>query len=80
MTINTPSNLEVLLYCYYSAEVHPRYSTQAVQEGLQYLLDNDMIRPNEDATKTHYVTDKGIFYIKHLMVVPFPVNTWSIPS
>lgn len=80
MTIRTPSNLELLLHCYVSPNPHPRYEAQAIQEGIQYLEDNDMIV--DTGHKVYSVTKKGEAYIGHLLKVPFPVETtvWKVPK
>jgi hypothetical protein len=77
MSINTPSNLELLLHCFYSPEPHPRYTASAIQEGIGYLLNNEMITASDSYYRT---TEKGNAYIKYLMNVPFPVQKWEIPN
>lgn len=78
--IESPSNLELLLHCYYSGEVHPRYDAPAIQAGLEYLRQTDMIMPVSIGARTHKVTARGEFYIKYLMTIPFPVVTYEIPN
>ena len=82
--INSPVNLEILLHCYYSPEPLPRYDAPATKEGVLYLLRNDMISiegyVKEESKDIYRATAKGEFYIKHLMTVPFPISTWSIPD
>jgi len=82
--IGSPSNLEVLLHCYYSSEPHPRADAPAVMEGINYLINTGMIyaityngNTGEETWKT---TAKGEAYIEHLMSIPFPVATWVIPD
>lgn len=82
--IGSPSNLELLLHCYYSLEPHPRYDAPAIVEGTEFLLRNEMIeeRSFEPRTMqtTYIATDKGVAYIKHLMQTPFPIAHWIIPQ
>jgi hypothetical protein len=75
--IGSPSNLELLLHCYYSPEPHPRYHAPAIQEGLKHLLDHKMISGDGNIFHT---TPKGEAFIKHLMTIPFPVTTYKIPD
>lgn len=76
-TIRTPSNLEVLIHCYVSPEPHPRRDAPAVKEALYYLHANGLI---DQALGLPKVTDKGKFYIKHLLSQPFPVESYAIPE
>lgn len=77
--IQSPSNLELLLHCYYSPEVHPRFHAPAIQEGIRYLRAVGMIEPDLPiGTKVFNATDKGVAFIQHLMTVPFPVQKWEI--
>ena len=87
--IVTPSNLELLLHCYYSPEPHPRHHAPAILEGADYLLNHGMIVRVEDTVQVqnvpgapplYSVTEKGAVYIQHLMKVPFPTPVWGIPS
>lgn len=82
--INSPVNLEILLHCYYSPEPPPRYNAPATKEGVLYLLNQDMIKITgyvaAESKDIYGTTEKGEFFIKHLMTVPFPISTWSIPD
>jgi hypothetical protein len=79
--IKSPCNLEVLLHCYYSPELHPRFDTPAVQAALKYLRESGMITVSShpDSGDIIKTTDKGIFYIHYLMEIPFPEVQWIIP-
>ncbi len=72
--ITTPSNLELLLHCYYSPEAHPRLNAPAIREGILFLHQNGMIEQTE--VNIYGTTAKGEAYIKHLMKVPFPQAVW----
>lgn len=81
MNVGTPSNLELLLHCYYSPEAHPRVSAPAIKEGISYLVREKMITPVYGKGPDIYTTtDKGEAFIKHLMTIPFPVIRWEFPS
>lgn len=77
MSHMTPSRLEVLLHCHVSPERHPRSDAPAVHEDIRVLKANGLIEPYD---RTHRTTEKGEFYIKHLLSVPFPVTDFKIPE
>jgi hypothetical protein len=79
--IGSPSNLELLLHCYYSAAVHERINAPAIQDGIQFLLKHEMIvRDHRKPDQQIYnATEKAEAYISYLMKVPFPVVKWEVP-
>lgn len=76
-TISTVNSLEVLLHCHVSNSPHPRAEAPAVKEAIRALSFEGMIEPFD---RHHVTTDKGTFYIKHLLKQPFPVVAFSIPE
>lgn len=78
-TIQTPLNLGVLLHHYYSPKPYSP-DTEVGRRANNYLLANGMIR--EGAAKDVYdLTEKGQFYIRHILdVLPFPETTYYIPE
>ncbi len=78
--IRTPSNLELLLHCHYSPEPHPRLDAPAIKEGMDYLLKCGMVTLSGPKPFVMTTTDKGRFYIDHLMTIPFPRATWETPD
>lgn len=75
--IGSPSSLEVLLHMHVSPSPHPRSDAMAVKHAISDLLEAGMIQRDD----RHYTTtDKGKFYIEHLLSIPFPVRTFSIPA
>lgn len=76
--IGSPSNLEVLLHCFYSPAPHPRFNAPAIKEGVEYLLKNGMIFHHQG--DVYRSTEKGDAFINHLMSIPFPVAQWTIPT
>lgn len=75
--IQTPSDLELLIHCHVCAQVHPRADAPAIIDGISRLVAAGLIQ-REDR---HYgTTDKGKFYIEHLLKQPFPVETFTIPE
>lgn len=76
--IGSPSNLELLLHCYYSPERHERFTAPAIQDGIVMLLHAGMIEPG-DAPDTFGATEKGKAFVRHLMTIPFPEMAWVVP-
>lgn len=76
-SIQSPSNLELLLHCHVSPAEHPRMEAPAIQAGIRYLSAQGLIEPYD---RTYQTTAKGKFFIEHLMKVPFPEVTFSIPE
>ena len=75
--IVTPLALEILLQSYCSAAPFERHDTQPAKEARAMLFYNDMIdRQDEYCT----ATERGRFYIKHLLSVPFPIVDFRIPD
>ena len=75
--LGSPNVLEVLLHCHTSPETHLRQETRAVKEALDYLLDLEMIQRYD---RTFTTSEKGKFFIEHLLKVPFPVMHFTIPE
>lgn len=71
-------NLELLLHYYCSKEPFDpnRMHTQAVIDGMKFLLEQGMI----DRIDFPSVTEKGQAFVSHLLSVPFPVTQWVIPD
>ncbi len=68
----TPNDIEILLHCYYSPEPHPRFNAPAVEEGLQMLLNLELIeRFSGDIFVT---TERGKSHIRQLCDLPFPIK------
>ena len=82
--INSPANLEILLHCYYSPKPPPRYNSSATKTAVSYLLSHDMIKiigyVKEESKDIYDITEKGIFYLKHIFKIPFPIMKWEIAS
>lgn len=77
-TIRTPNNLDVLMHCFVTAEPHPRRDAPAVIEAFRYLRDEGLISIKHGEQPR--VTEKGNFYIEHLLAQPFPVESYQIPQ
>lgn len=75
--INSLINLEVLMHCHYSPTVHPRIEAPAVKEALRYLSIAGLIEQDDRAYTT---TDKGKFYLSHILSIPFPIQEFRIPE
>ena len=82
--IISPSNLELLLHYFHSAQPHPRVDAPAIQSGIAYLLMEDMIVARGESfsgePRRYQTTDKADAYIQHLLEIPFPEAKWVIPD
>ena len=78
--IGNPSNLELLLHCYYSNEAHPNFDMPAIQAGIQELRNADMIKRSEKFKLVYDATPKAEAYIDYLMKVPYPEQHWIVPQ
>ncbi|QBJ04477.1 hypothetical protein HOV23_gp096 [Pseudomonas phage Lana] len=75
--IQTPNDLELLIHCHVSPDVHPRADAPAIIKGTSRLVTAGMIRLDNNVYTT---TAKGAFYLRHLLKQPFPVETYEIPE
>lgn len=75
-TIRTPCILEALIHCFVTGLPHPRGDAPAVKQALHYLHDHGLISQPHGAPR---VTEKGRFYLEHLLAQPFPVESYAIP-
>lgn len=67
--IGTPCALNVLLHAHCSPTPIPNAEASSVAESIRYLENAEMIW----RVDRHYeTTDKGKFYIEHIMNLPFP--------
>ena len=81
--LRTANNLEVLIHCYVSPAIHPRFDAPAVQEALRELEHNGLIYSRGTGPSNIFgTTKKGGFMLDYLLSVPFPVEhtTFVIPE
>jgi hypothetical protein len=79
MTKFSPCNIEVLLYCYYSPDAHPREDAPAVQSSYKLLECYGLIEPvyNEvTITNKYRTTERGRAHIKQICALPLPSSAW----
>jgi hypothetical protein len=74
--LGTPNALEILIHYYCTVEQHPRCEAPAVQDDIKFLHKEGLL----DRTDFPKVTDKGEFFLQHLLSIPFPVQKWEIPE
>lgn len=75
MSLRTANNLEVLIHCYVSPVIHPRFDAPAVQDALRELQQNDLIyRRGTGPSNIFGTTKKGGFLLDYLLSVPFPIE------
>lgn len=75
----TPNDLDVLIHCYVSPEVHPRIHAPAVKDTIRWFLQEDIIEAG-DKLNVYTTTDKGVAWLKEILEVPMPVKRWVIPE
>lgn len=75
--LNTPHITRVLLNAYCWPDGNKSMPSEATSESLQYLYNNGLIDRSDELAGT---TPKGEFFIKHILSVPFPVETYVIPG
>ena len=80
MLLYSPSNIEVLLHCHYSPEIHPRHDAPAVMDGINMLLENELITYSPSTKGAFVTTEKGKFHVNALCNLPFPVSNWVTPD
>jgi hypothetical protein len=76
---NSPSNIEVMLHCYYSPEPHPRRQAPAVQQAYRHFLEEGLIVPDGEG---HFkTTPKGSAWVEMICATPYPVkqDVWFDP-
>ena len=83
MTKFSPCDIEVLLHCYYSPEIHPRVDTPAVQSSYGNLILCGLIVPQcfmvgADTTNLngYETTERGRAHVKQLCSLPLPSSAW----
>jgi hypothetical protein len=80
-SLGFPLNAELLLHSHCIAAPMPRMDAPAVRESVEFLLTEGMIELYlPDGPDRYRTTDKGRFFIEHLMAVQFPVQRWEIPA
>jgi hypothetical protein len=83
MTKFSPCDIEVLLHCYYSPELHPRDDTPAVQASYGNLMLCGLIEPQcfmagVDTTNLngYRTTGRGRAHVMQLCTLPIPSFAW----
>ncbi|MFA7291889.1 MAG: hypothetical protein WC023_06530 [Rhodocyclaceae bacterium] len=76
MNTMSPSDIEVLLHCYYSPEPHERLEAPAVRDAIDRFLAAGLIAPNADAERTWRVTKRGEAHVRQLCALPLPEPAW----
>ena len=83
MTNFSPCNIEVLLHCYYSPEVHPREDAASVISSYKLLELRGLIEPQcfmDEADTTNLnkyrTTERGRAHVQQLCNLPLPSSAW----
>ncbi len=69
----TPLELEVLIHCYYSPELHPRFTAPSVEAAYESHIKAELIKP----VKEYFTaTEKGKAHIAQILALPLPKTGW----
>lgn len=74
--MNTPNDIEVLIHCHCSPNVHPRADAPAVIETIERFLNDEIIERSLRNEGTYNTTDKGRAWLKCILNVPYPTQRW----
>lgn len=77
-----PLALQILLHYHTTPRKYAEHETAhaespATRENLEMLLREDMLEPYEDRYRS---TERGAFFIEHLMYIPFPERKWVMET
>jgi hypothetical protein len=75
-SIGTPLKIELLLHCYTTPAVHPRFNAPAIEEVFQELLKEGAIY-RENGQPFYRTTEKGNAWVAALCAVPPPIQAWK---
>lgn len=83
----TPLQLQVLIHSYITTSwkgmEHLRDGNPTWKQQTKELFDNGMIEENNKVPLDCFlytITEKGAFWLKHILAIPFPVTEWKIPN
>lgn len=82
-SLSCPLELEVLLYYYKSPSCIMQPRSTAISEFEDRLIDHGLLEMIDTMQQNNVrCTDKGRFYVAHLLSIPFPVEErkFTIPS
>jgi len=66
----TPLLIEVLLYCYYCPDPHPRKDSVAIEDALETLFKKGLI------DSKHRTTPMGDAHVIQICKLPLPESAW----
>lgn len=81
--LGAPCTLEVLLHYHVSSACHPCDTAPAFRESTEYLVREGMLKmitTDNYPHKSYITTEKGSYFINHLLDIPFPEARWEIPE
>lgn len=79
----TPLELEILLHYYCKARDYRDgdFSFPAVREAIESFVRYEKLLVSTPCSDSAYViTDRGKFYVDHLLNQPLPKQVWVIPE
>ena len=75
---HTPAEIEILLYCHYSAERHPRLDVPYVEKTIQKFLSEGILEPYGEAGM-YTTTMKGKGWVEMIISTPYPELIYADP-
>ena len=79
MSLHSPSDIELVLYCYCSPEEpHPRLHAPAIQRGIELFLAGGIIELT-DKKDVYTTTEMGEAWVEMICNTPYPVQTYIDP-
>ena len=74
----SPNDLEVLIHCYVSPNVHPRTGAPAVDEAIHKFLKDGIFCTTEEKY-VYRVSSKGQAWLNMILSTPYPQERWVDP-
>ena len=74
-----PSDIEVMLYFYYSPERHPRAQALAVQHAIFKFVRDGLLVSSGQKDGRFSATDRGRAWVEMICATPYPEQVWRNP-
>lgn len=73
-----PIDIEVILHYYVSPDPHPRITTLAISQAIDFFIEQSMLVKTGEPEVIR-VTNRGKVWIDMLRSTPFPEQRWIDP-
>ncbi len=70
----TPNDIEILIHCHISPDIHPRIAAPAVAKAHTEFVENGIIELDNEGC--YHTTSRGQALIAILCSTPWPVQVW----